>query len=129
MDYLLLKAVHQSAVALSIAGFAARGWGSFRGDAWVHWRAARTLPHVVDSVLLASGVTLAWSASLDPLTTPWLLTKLIALLVYIGLGVVALRPSLPLAWRTGAWILALATFGFIASVAISKTPLGFLSWA
>jgi len=128
MDYLLLKTVHLSAVALSIAGFTARGLGSLAEAPWVRRRAARTWPHVVDSVLLASAAALAWSASLNPLTTPWLLAKLIALLVYIALGMVALRPSLPLPWRTGAWLLAVATFGYIVSVAISKTPLGFVSW-
>ena len=127
MNYLLLKTVHQTAVALSIIGFAARGMGSLGGAGWVRHRAARTVPHVVDTVLLLSALALAWMAAINPLNTPWLLAKLIALPVYIGLGMVALRPSLPIIWRSSAWGLALATFGYIASVAISKTPLGFLS--
>ena len=128
MDYLLLKTIHQSAVALSIVGFTARGLGSLAGAGWVRHRTAKTLPHVVDTVLLASALTLAWTASLNPLTTPWLLAKLIALLLYIGLGTVALRATLPFAWRCVAWLMALATFGYIVSVAISKSPLGFSSW-
>lgn len=128
MDYLLLKTVHQSAVVVSIAGFTARGLGSLANAPWIRRRAARTVPHVVDTVLLASALALAWTAAIDPLTTPWLLAKLIALLVYIGLGAAALRPSLPIAWRAIAFVLALASFGYIASVALAKTPLGFLSW-
>ena len=128
MNYLLLKAVHQTAVSLSLIGFAVRGLASLRGAGWVRERAARTLPHAVDTVLLLSALALAWTASINPLTTPWLLAKLGGLLVYIGLGVVALRPGLPRVWRSSAWVLALATFGYIASVAISKTPAGFLSW-
>jgi uncharacterized membrane protein SirB2 len=128
MNYPLLKTIHQIAVAASIAGFTARGLGSLADAAWVRRRPARTLPHVVDTVLLASALALAWTAALNPLTTPWLLAKVIGLLLYIGLGVVALRPSLPTAWRGCAWLLALATYGYIASVAISKTPFGFLSW-
>jgi uncharacterized membrane protein SirB2 len=52
----------------------------------------------------------------------------LALLVYIGLGTVALRASLPIAWRAAAWLLALTSFGYIASVAVTKSPLEFLSW-
>ena len=48
MDYALIKTVHQGAVALSVAGFFARGAAALAGAAWVRSRAARTLPHVVD---------------------------------------------------------------------------------
>ena len=92
MDYATLKLVHQGAVTLSIAGFFARGLGSLAGAAWVRGRAARTLPHVVDTVLLASAIGLAWLLQLNPLTTPWLAAKIAGLLAYIGLGMVALRP-------------------------------------
>src|SRR5689334_14340613 len=127
MDYAALKLVHQSAVALSFAGFAARGIGSFTHAAWVRGRAARSVPHVVDSVLLLSALGLAWMLRLSPLATPWLLAKLIALLVYIGLGTLALKPGRPLAVRIGAWLAALATFGYIVSVAITKNPMGYFA--
>ena len=128
MDYATLKLVHQGAVALSLAGFAARGLGSFAGAAWVQGRAARRLPHVIDSVLLLSALGLAWMLRLSPLEAPWLLAKLIALLAYIGLGVLALRPGRPLAFRVAAWLAALAAFGYIVSVAISKDPAGYFAW-
>lgn len=124
MDYLLIKTVHQTAVALSVAGFFARGVGALGGAAWVRGRLAKTLPHVVDSVLLLSALTLAWMLRLTPGSAPWLLAKIIGLLVYIGLGVVALRPGRPLAVRAGAWVAALLTFGWIVSVALTKHPLG-----
>lgn len=124
MDYLVLKTIHQSAVALSVSGFFARGLASLQGAAWVRGRVARTLPHIVDSVLLISALLLAWTMRLDPLTTPWLLAKIVGLLLYIGLGLVALRPGRPRAVRAGAWIAALAVFGWIVSVAITKNPWG-----
>lgn len=124
VDYLLIKTVHQTAVALSVAGFFARGVGALGGAAWVRGRLAKTLPHVVDSVLLLSALTLAWMLRLTPGSAPWLLAKIIGLLVYIGLGVVALRPGRPWAVRAGAWVAALLTFGWIVSVALTKHPLG-----
>lgn len=128
MDYVLLKTLHQTAVALSVTGFFARGLGALTGAAWVRGRAARTVPHAVDTVLLLSALGLVWTASLDPLHVPWLAAKIAGLLVYIGLGVVALRPAFPRALRAAAWVGALATAGYIVSVAVRKNPLGFLAW-
>jgi len=127
MDYVVVKAIHQGAVALSLTGFFARGLGSLRGAAWVHGRRAKSVPHVVDTVLLLSALTLAWMLRLTPMAAPWLMAKIVGLLVYIGLGMVALKPGRPRALRATAWVAALATFGWIISVALTKNPLGFLS--
>ena len=128
MDYATVKTIHQSAVALSFAGFFARGLGAFSGAKWVRRRAALTLPHVVDSVLLLSALWLAWQLHLSLGEAPWLLAKIIGLLLYIGLGVLALRPGRPKAVRATAWVAALAVFGWIVSVALTKDPRGFLLW-
>ena len=127
MDYGILKAVHQTAVALSVTGFFARGLASLLGAEWVRGRLARSLPHVVDSVLLLSALLLTWTLRLTPDSAPWLLAKIAGLLVYIGLGTLALRPGRPPRVRAVAWVAALATFGWIVSVAITKTPAGFLA--
>ena len=127
MDYLLLKTVHQTAVALSITGFCARGVASLAGAAWVGGRVAKTLPHAVDTVLLLSAVALAWTASLNPLHTPWLLAKIGALFIYVALGAVALKRTRRRRVRGLAGLAALVTFAYIVSVAISKCPLGFLA--
>lgn len=129
MDYLLLKTVHQTAVALSITGFFVRGLASLMGAGWVRGRLAKTLPHLVDSVLLAAALMLAWTLRITPGNAPWLLAKVLGLLLYIALGVVALRPGQPVSVRAGAWIAALGVFGWIVSVAVTKNPLGFLAWS
>ena len=51
MDYAAWKLLHQSAVAISIAGFVLRGLASFAGAGWARGRVARTLPHAVDTAL------------------------------------------------------------------------------
>ena len=127
MDYATLKLVHQSAVALSIAGFVARGAAALVGAAWVRGRVARTLPHAIDTVLLASAVGLAWMLQLNPLTTPWLAAKIAGLLAYIGLGMVALKPGRPIALRIAAWVAALLCFAQIVAIAISKQAAGLLA--
>ena len=127
MEYATLKTIHQAAVALSLTGFFARGLASLLGATWVRRRLARTLPHVVDSVLLISALLLAWTLRLTPGSAPWLMAKILGLLVYIGLGVIALRPGRQASVRAIAWVAALATFGWIVSVAITKNPLGILA--
>jgi uncharacterized membrane protein SirB2 len=127
MDYSVVKLVHQSAVTLSIAGFVVRGAASLAGARWVGSRFARTLPHLVDSVLLISALTLAWMLRLSPDKAPWLPAKMVGLVLYVALGVIALRPGRAIAVRTAAWFGALGVVAWIVSVAITKSPLGFLA--
>ena len=127
MDYATVKLIHQGAVLLSFTGFLARGLGSLAGAGWVGSRPAKTLPHLIDTVLLGSALVLAFTLRLNPAETPWLLAKLVALVAYIGLGMLALRPRLSRVSRTLAFIAALATFGYIVSVAITKQPGGWFT--
>ena len=129
MDYFSVKLVHQVAVALSLTGFFVRGAASLAGAGWVQGRAAKTLPHLVDTALLLSALTVAWMLRLTPGNAPWLLAKIVGLVVYVGLGVIALRPGGPRTLRMAAWIGALATAAWIVSVALTKNPLGvFGTW-
>ena len=133
-SYALLKATHQGAAALSITGFVVRGVGMLRGAAWLQTRFVRITPHVVDTGLLASALAMAWVADFTPINSPWLAAKIVALLAYIALGTVALRPARPgrpdrpLALRAGAWVAALLVFGYIVSVAITKHAAGLTRW-
>jgi uncharacterized membrane protein SirB2 len=70
VDYAALKLTHQLAVRLSVAGFALHGAAALAGANWACDRAARTLPHLVDSVLLGSALALVWLLRLNPLGTP-----------------------------------------------------------
>jgi uncharacterized membrane protein SirB2 len=119
--------IHETAVGLSVTGFFIRGLGSLVGADAIGGRIVKTLPHAIDTVLLASALTLAWMLGITPLSAPWLMAKVCGLVVYIGLGVVALRPGVPMSVRMGAWVGALLTVGWIVSVAITKNPLGALS--
>lgn len=125
IDYATVKLVHQAAVVLSLTGFVARGAASLAGAGWVGSRAARTLPHVIDTVLLLSALTLAWMLRLTLDSAPWLVSKIAGLVAYVALGVVALRAHRPLPVRAAAWVGALLTATWIVSVAITKSPAGF----
>jgi uncharacterized membrane protein SirB2 len=126
MDYATLKTIHVSAVALSGAGFFARGLGMLSGGDWIRHRVAKTLPHIVDTVLIVSALWLAWMLKLTPSNAPWIAAKIAGLLVYNGIGMIALRFGRTKAVRGGAWLAAMLTFAYIVSVAITKDPRGFL---
>ena len=127
--YASLKLIHVTAVALTFCGFVARGVGVLSGADWTRSRLARTLPHVVDTVLLLSALGMLWIARLAPWAAPWLMAKLVGLLLYIALGSVALRRRRePRAIRRVAWVGALVVFAYIVSVAVTKSPLGALAW-
>lgn len=121
-----LRHLHRACAVLSIAGFALRFGAAWAGQAWVRGRVARTLPHAVDTLLLASALALAFGAGFTPANAPWLTTKIVLLLVYIGLGMVALSPRRPWHWRAPAGLLALAVALHIVAVAFTKHPLGWL---
>lgn len=126
-SYAVLKAIHVGAVTLSGAGFFARGLGMLAGARWVHGRLARVAPHIVDTTLLVSAVALAWTLRVSPLTDAWLAAKLIGLLAYVGLGLVALRFGRTRAVRATAWAGALLAFAYIVSVALTKDPRGWMA--
>ena len=125
MEYATLKLIHMSAVVLSGAGFFARGLGMLNDAAWVRHRIAKTLPHLVDTVLIVSALWLAWILRLTPTNAPWITAKIVGLLVYIGIGMVALRFGRTKTARGVAWLLAMLTFAYIVSVALTKDPRGF----
>ena len=121
-----LKLIHVTCAFVSFAGFALRGYWMAVGNPLLQHRVAKVLPHVIDTLLLGSALSLLMVLQLSPLTQPWLSAKIIALLVYIGLGMVALRFGRSKRTRVSAWLLALLTAGYMVSVAYSKSPLGFL---
>ena len=123
--YSTLKLVHVGCVVVSGLGFLLRYSMIRRGSNRVRTLAFRTLPHVVDTLLLASGVSLAVLARIDPLSSDWLAAKIIGLIAYIVAGSVALRG--PPRTRPVAFTIAVAAFVYIVAVALTKQPLGILA--
>ena len=88
----------------------------------------RIAPHAIDTVLLLAAIFLAVLTEQYPITHPWLTVKVLALFAYIGLGVFALRRGKTKSARVIYLIAAVATFGFMVSVALTRNPFGFLSY-
>jgi uncharacterized membrane protein SirB2 len=126
--YASLKLVHQLAMVISLAGFVIRGAAMLRDAPWLQGRIARTLPHIIDTVLLASALALVWMLDVSIVRTPWIVAKLTGLVVYIVLGTIALKRGRTKPVRAAAGLAAIAVFGYIVSVAITKDARGFFAW-
>ena len=120
-----VKIIHVVCALLSISGFAGRGILMIKESALLRARWLKIAPHVVDTLLLVSAIVLASQWGLAALDLSWLWAKVIALLLYIALGVIALRAGRTKAIRVTAWFAAMAVFAYIVAVAISKNSLVF----
>ncbi len=120
--YGAFKHIHMSTALLSLALFTLRGnWMIFRPER-LQLRWVKVVPHVIDTVLLLSALMMAATLIQLGATTGWLAAKIIGLLVYIGLGTIALKRGRTLKIRLAAFAGALLTFGYIMAVAFSKQP-------
>ena len=87
----------------------------------------RIAPHVNDTVLLTAALFLVLMSGQYPFVEAWLTAKVLGLTAYIILGSLALRAGSTQRIRMVAWLSALAVFGWIVSVALTRQPLGFLA--
>ena len=122
MEYTFVKYLHVSCAALSYGGFFARGILMMRAAPMLQARWVRIVPHVVDTILLASAIALSVMSRRYPFVEPWLTAKAVALVVYIGVGTVALRRGKTRRARIIAWIMAQIVFVYIVAVAVTRNP-------
>ncbi|MAT64327.1 MAG: regulator SirB [Gammaproteobacteria bacterium] len=119
-DYTAIKILHVATVIISGGGFALRLALMLWREAWLGLRPVKVLPHINDTLLLVSGIALAVLSRQYPLAQDWLTAKLIALVVYILLGMLALKPRFAKPVRLGFGALALLVFAYIVSVALAR---------
>jgi uncharacterized membrane protein SirB2 len=122
MSLLLLKSIHISCAASSYILFFLRGIWNLNGSSIMRQRWIKIVPHVADTLLIVSAIALAFSIYQYPFVDAWLTAKVIALLLYIGLGFVALRYGQSKTIRLSAWIIAQLVFTYIMLVAINHNP-------
>ena len=121
--YPLFKHLHMTCVGLSVLLFTARGLGMLVDAQWIRNKLMRVLPHIIDTVLLLSAIALVIILQAYPFQSGWVNAKIIGLIVYIALGVVALKKVKTKKVRATAFILGLITVGYIASVAVTHNPM------
>jgi len=118
----MLKSMHVMLAYATVVGFILRAFWSLSaneaGRALVRTKAARILPHVVDTALLAIGVALAAMARISPVEG-WLGAKLAGLAAYVGFGVLTLRGR-STALKSIGLLGALLSVGYVLAVAFTR---------
>jgi uncharacterized membrane protein SirB2 len=123
VSYLALKHLHVTCVVLSGLGFCLRGWWMWHESPLRLHRLTRILPHIVDTLLLGSALTMAWLSGQYPFVNGWLTAKLFGLLAYILFGAMALKRGRTMAIRQRYFWLAVLAYAYIVSVALTRSPL------
>lgn len=125
MSYATIKIIHVSSVIVSYLLFSLRSMWMLQGSAAMQRRWVKVMPHVVDTVLLISAITLAIRINQDPIHDSWLSAKVGGLVLYIVLGMTALKYGKTRKMRILALIAAQIVFLYIVLVALTKSPMPF----
>ena len=123
--YPQIKAVHIATVVASGLLFALRGLLVHAGQSRIAMAApVRYLSYAIDTTLLIAALVLVAILPGAMFANGWLAAKIALLVVYIALGVFALRRGRSPRVRIACWLAALAAFGFMYTIARAHHPGG-----
>ena len=123
--YMMVKHLHLTAVALSLILFTLRFFWTIRGSEIMQQKWVKIVPHVIDTILLASALVLCVIISQYPFVNAWLTEKVIGVVLYIVMGFWTLKFARTTALKVFGFVGALAWIVFVAKVAVFKQPLLF----
>lgn len=124
--YPQIKSAHILAVALSGSLFALRGLGVLLGMRWPLWAPVRYLSYAIDTVLLTAALMLLTILPGAMFANGWLTVKLVLVVVYIVLGVFALKRGRTRGRKALSYVLALLAFLAVVGIARMHHPWGWL---
>ena len=90
-------------------------------------KVVRIFPHIIDTCLFVSGLTMALTYYQAFYTHAWLVAKLIALILYIVMGSIALKYGKTKKIRMCSLIVSWLIFIYIVIVARTQSPIPFIS--
>ena len=122
MSFATIKIIHIICMLLSYILFSLRGIWMIQGSSLLKLRWVKILPHVIDTILLTSAITLVAMIQQYPGFNIWISVKIGALLLYILLGMMAFRFGKTRKIKIISWILAQIVFFYIVLVALTKNP-------
>ena len=125
--YPQIKFAHVLCVILSGSLFALRGMMMLAGSRLANHPAMRYLSYAIDTTLLTAALMLITILHQYPFVQAWLTVKVLLLVLYIVLGVFALRRGRTRRIRAICYVAALVVFASIIGVALAHNPLGWLT--
>ena len=123
--YLTIKTIHMICALMSFTGFLLRAYLMVIESKWQHHKVVLVTPHVVDTIFLASGATMAFMVNFGLFSQLWLTLKITLLMFYLFFVGIALNRGRTKSIRIGAFFLAIFTFIYIVGIAVNKST---ISW-
>lgn len=120
MDYILLKQAHIVLAVTTLLSFIIRGYWMITDSSLLQHKWVKTIPHIIDTLLLSSAIALMIMAGFYPWVFDWVAAKILLLLLYIVFGTIALKRGKTKTQRIVAFIAALICLGLIFKSALSK---------
>jgi uncharacterized membrane protein SirB2 len=121
-----LKALHIIFALLTFLSFSLRGAWMLMESPLLKRKVVRIVPHIIDTCLLASGLTMALTYYEAFYTHAWLVAKLTALVLYIVMGSIALKYGKTKKTRLCSLIVSWLIFIYIVTVARTQSPIPFI---
>jgi len=123
--YLEIKTFHITTVIISVSLYIyrfLRYYISTTNKPQPHW--LKYLPHINDTLLFSSGITLIYITKFIPFTdsAPWLSAKLIAVILYIICGFKSMNNSTKRRNRIFFFLASIGWLLVIITLAINKPP-------
>ena len=122
--YPQIKQFHIFVALLSGSIFALRGAFALAGARWPQALPVKWLSYAVDTALLTAALMLLTILPWAMFGNGWLLVKVALVVVYVVLGVFALRRGRTRRTRAICYVAALLVFGTIYGIARAHHPLG-----
>lgn len=120
--YLVIKNAHVSFAVISITLFIIRSLWSVTESPKLQQKWVKVVPHINDTLLLGCAIYMMIISHQYPFVDSWLTAKFMALLVYIVTGTIAIKRGKTAGVRLLFSLLAITTFGYILSVALTRSP-------
>ncbi|NVK56485.1 MAG: SirB2 family protein [Alteromonadaceae bacterium] len=118
--YMMAKHLHLTAVGLSILLFLVRFlYGQIKPE-FLTRKWVKIVPHVIDTILLGSAAWLCVILAQYPLVNAWLTVKVLGVIGYILMGLLALKWAETKIMRWVGFVGALLCLAVTAKVAITK---------
>ncbi|BAJ03337.1 SirB2 family protein [Shewanella violacea] len=118
--YPAIKHIHLTFVAASVLFFIVRFVLHMRQSPIMDKKLFKIAPHVIDTLLLLSGLTLCFTIQQYPFIDPWVTEKLGAVLAYIVLATISLKANRGKLFKVFAALGAIAWVVYAAKIAIFK---------
>ncbi|MFT5235170.1 MAG: putative membrane protein SirB2 [Shewanella sp.] len=118
--YPVIKHLHLTLVAASVLFFIVRFVLHLRESPVMEKKLIKIAPHVIDTFLILSGLTLCFIINQYPFVEPWLTEKLGAVAAYIVLATIALKANRNKLFKIFAALGAIAWVVYAAKLAVFK---------